>query len=79
MDSSYRSVSPASAQCRMLPDEDRRTLAHDTDDEFSPEYLAVLVVCGGTVRESDWAQLPEAVAARRPAPGRAPVVHGQGD
>jgi len=63
----------------MRHDEDRRALAHDNDDEFSPEYLAVLVVCGGTVRESDWAQLPEAVAARRPVPSQAPVMHEQGD
>ena len=43
----------------------RRTQTHPPDDEFSPEYLSVLVVCGGLVRDSDWALLPEAVAARR--------------
>ena len=47
--------------------DDRRAPTHPADDEFTPEYLAVLVVCGGTVRESDWALLPEALAARRPA------------
>lgn len=47
--------------------ENRRTQTHPPDDEFSPEYLSVLVVCGGLVRDSDWALLPEAVAARRPA------------
>ena len=46
--------------------DDRRSPAHHPDDEFSPEYLSVLVVCGGHVRDSDWALLPEAVAARRP-------------
>ena len=49
-----------------LVNEDRRSPACPPDDEFSPEYLSVLVVCGGHVRDSDWALLPEAVAARRP-------------
>lgn len=47
------------------PTEDRRDPGHTAEDKFSPEYLAVLVVCGGTVRDSDWAVLPEAIAARR--------------
>ena len=58
---------------------DRRAEEPDSGDVFSPEYLAMLVICGGTVRDSDWDLLPEAVAARRPrgtaeplAPGGAP-------
>jgi hypothetical protein len=45
---------------------DRRSDEPDAADAFSPEYLAMLVICGGTVRDSDWDLLPEAVAARRP-------------
>lgn len=44
--------------------EDRRSPEHTGDDEFSPEYLAMLVVCGGEVRDSDWSVLPEALATR---------------
>ncbi len=50
---------------------ERRIPAPAADEEFSPEYLAVLVVCGGHVRDSDWALLPEAIAARRPPPDAA--------
>lgn len=59
----------------MPHDEDRRVAAHLTEDDFSPEYLAVLVVCGGTVRASDWAQLPETLASRRPGTTLGSVVH----
>lgn len=45
---------------------ERRSPEHSVEDDFSPEYLAVLVVCGGHVRDSDWAVLPESLAARRP-------------
>ena len=47
--------------------DDRRSGERLSDDDFTPEYLAVLVLCGGTVRDADWALLPEALAARRPA------------
>ena len=51
---------------------DRRAEEPDSGDVFSPEYLAMLVICGGTVRDSDWDLLPEAVAARRPPPATDP-------
>jgi len=44
---------------------ERRAACEHAPEDFSPEYLAMLVVCGGTVRDSDWAVLPPAVAARR--------------
>ena len=47
---------------------ERRAEEPEGGDVFSPEYLAMLVICGGTVRDSDWDLLPEAVAARRPPP-----------
>ena len=59
---------------RLPVNENRRSPAPAPDDEFSPEYLSVLVVCGGHVRNSDWALLPDAVAARRP-----PVVPATDD
>jgi hypothetical protein len=49
---------------------DRRKSPRDGDDALSPEYLAMLVVCGGEVRASDRAALPEVVIERRIA-GRA--------
>ena len=45
---------------------ERRSDEPDAGEAFSPEYLAMLVICGGTVRDSDWDVLPDAVAARRP-------------
>ena len=48
------------------PDE-RRAAEPAANEDLSDEYLAVVVVCGGTVRESDWKRLPASVAARRPA------------
>lgn len=48
---------------------ERRAEEPDSSEVFSPEYLAMLVICGGTVRDSDWDLLPEAVAARRPRQG----------
>ena len=53
-------------EARMTNPTDRRTEEPDSSEVFSPEYLAMLVICGGTVRDSDWDLLPEAVAARRP-------------
>lgn len=48
-----------------MPDPgDRRSPEHTSDTEFSPEYLAMLVVCGGNVRDSDWSVLPEALVTR---------------
>ncbi len=44
---------------------ERRAPDHPPDEEFSPEYLAKLVDCGGQVRDSDWAVLPPALAERR--------------
>jgi hypothetical protein len=53
--------------------EDRRSPEHTSDDEFSPEYLAMLVVCGGKVRDSDWSVLPEALVTRHfGSPEKAP-------
>ena len=49
----------------MKPD-DRRAPEPAANEDLSDEYLAVVVVCGGTVRESDWKRLPASVAARRP-------------
>jgi hypothetical protein len=47
---------------------DRRKNARDGNDEaLSPEYLAMLVVCGGEVRASDRAALPQGVIKRRSA------------
>ena len=55
-------------ETRTSPSTDRRTDEADSSEAFSPEYLAMLVICGGTVRDSDWDLLPEAVVARRPQP-----------
>ena len=44
---------------------ERRAPHEQAPEEFSPEYLAILVICGGSVRDSDWAVLPPALAARR--------------
>jgi hypothetical protein len=38
---------------RMEATDDRRENRRHTREELSPEYLAVLVLCGGEVRESD--------------------------
>lgn len=38
---------------RMEPNHDRRENRRHTREELSPEYLAVLVLCGGEVREGD--------------------------
>lgn len=45
--------------------QDRRAAPEHASEDFSPEYLAMLVICGGSVRDSDWAVLPTAVAVRR--------------
>ncbi len=42
----------------MEPEDKRHDRRHASDD-LSPEYLAMLVLCGGEVRESDRAELPE--------------------
>ena len=47
---------------------DRRSDEGEISEAFSPEYLAMLVICGGTVRDTDWDLLPETVVARRPRP-----------
>ena len=47
--------------------QDRRAAHEHAPEDFSPEYLAMLVVCGGSVRDSDWAVLPPSLAARRHA------------
>ncbi|MEO8525394.1 MAG: hypothetical protein ABI460_11795 [Caldimonas sp.] len=45
---------------------DRRKKAYELDDEaLSPEYLAMLVACGGEVRTADRAALREAETERR--------------
>lgn len=46
---------------------ERRDSEHAPAEEFSPEYLAMLVLCGGSVRDSDWSVLPASLANRRPA------------
>lgn len=38
---------------------ERRQAEPNTDDELSPEYLALLEVCGGEIRASDRAVLAE--------------------
>ena len=38
---------------------ERRLADRDSDDALSPEILALLVTCGGEIRESDRAALPE--------------------
>ena len=53
-------------ETHMSQPSDRRAEEPDSSEVFSPEYLAMLVICGGTVRDSDWDLLPEAVVARRP-------------
>lgn len=42
----------------MEPTDDRRHNRRQTREELSPEYLAVLVLCGGEVREGDRPALP---------------------
>jgi hypothetical protein len=64
---------------RMTDATDRRAEEADGSDVFSPEYLAMLVICGGTVRDSDWDLLPEAVAARRPQRVDEPAAAGDGE
>lgn len=39
---------------------DRRKSEADSDDAVSPEFLAVLVACGGEVRAGDRPPMPEA-------------------
>jgi len=61
---------PHEDDVRAMKPDDRRGNEPAANEDLSDEYLAVLVVCGGTVRESDWQRLPASVAARRPATGR---------
>ncbi len=51
---------------RMSQPADRRSDERELGEAFSPEYLAMLVICGGTVRDSDWDVLPKSLVARRP-------------
>ena len=44
---------------------ERRKASRVAEDALSPEYLAVLAVCGGDIRESDKIVLAE---RRRPEP-----------
>ena len=46
---------------------DRRKSQRDSndDDALSPEYMAMLVACGGDVRAGDRAALPERAIERR--------------
>lgn len=57
---------PHEDDVRAMKPDDRRANEPAANEDLSDEYLAVLVVCGGTVRESDWQRLPASVAARRP-------------
>ena len=66
-------------ESRMTDPVERRAGEPEGGDVFSPEYLAMLVICGGTVRDSDWDLLPEAVAARRPRRGADPEPAGESD
>ncbi|MDQ2927661.1 MAG: hypothetical protein ABI330_10280 [Caldimonas sp.] len=43
---------------------DRRKNAQEGDEVLSPEYLAMLMVCGGDVRAADRRALPNADADR---------------
>ncbi|MDQ2734166.1 MAG: hypothetical protein M3Y55_04060 [Pseudomonadota bacterium] len=43
---------------------DRRKNAQEGDEVLSPEYLAMLMVCGGEVRAADRTALPNANADR---------------
>ena len=59
---------------------ERRKASREADDALSPEYLAVLEVCGGEIRESDRPVLAERrkpetdsgrrISDRRPGPQR---------
>lgn len=67
-------------ESRTTPPAERRVEEPEGSEVFSPEYLAMLVICGGTVRDSDWDLLPEAVAARRPQrPETAPVLESDAE
>ena len=60
---------------------DRRKHAADPDEELSPEFLAMLVACGGEVRAEDRSTLSEGSAGmqrRRRADdeGQTPPVPG---
>ena len=46
---------------------DRRNRGRAADEPLSPEYLAMLVACGGEVRKGDRTVLTEAGGGRRPA------------
>ena len=59
---------PHEDDVRAMKPDDRRANEPAANEDLSDEYLAVLVVCGGTVRDSDWQRLPASVAARRPGP-----------
>jgi hypothetical protein len=46
---------------------DRRKHDRAEDEPLSPEFLAMLVACGGDVREGDRSALMQAAGARIPA------------
>jgi hypothetical protein len=59
---------------------ERRKADRTADEELSPEYLALLEICGGEIRESDRAALAKrraatqgAVSADGPAPDVKPL------
>ena len=65
---------------RMSYPNDRRKGARGADEDLSPEFLAVLVVCGGRVRESDRAALDavnERGYGRRSSDPTPPALAGQ--
>ena len=52
----------------MSQQNERRKADRSADEELSPEYLALLEVCGGEIRESDRAALAKRrVATQAPA------------
>lgn len=57
---------------------DRRKSAPEAEDEtLSPEFLAMLVVCGGEVREGDRAALPHADGEPRYGRRKGDLVGGK--
>jgi hypothetical protein len=56
--------------------ERRQSDRRSSDEELSPEYLALLDVCGGEIRASDRAVLS---SRRQGMPGEAPDASAEGD
>ena len=63
----------------MSSSDERRDHRREADEAVSPEYLAVLVLCGGEVREGDRGVLPPAGAAGPGLSEPEPEPHGDAD